>query len=211
MRMFIFSFLVLALAVPAKSQPGPSVDLGVHANLTVLSLPGPEINGTRPLSDVYGTGFGGGVHLDVSFLVFGLRLSGDYITFSPDQDKYRNALASLVGQAASQFSIDGGRVNIISVSANGKMDVLPLPIVSPYLTGGIGLARISADGTNIVFQGQPYNAYPSFSSETKTAVNLGAGIDLKLGITLFVEAKYTWIFTEGQTSTYVPVTLGVTF
>lgn len=97
MRWCIVAFVILVSARPAIAQPGPSVDLGVHANLTALSLPGPEINGARPLSDVYGTGFGGDVHLDVSFLAFGLRLSGDYIMFSPDQDKYRNALASLVG------------------------------------------------------------------------------------------------------------------
>jgi len=31
------------------------------------------------------------------------------------------------------------------------------------------------------------------------------------GSTTFLEAKYTWIMTEGETSTYIPISLGVTF
>lgn len=211
MKPLLFSCCLFLLVAPAFAQPGPSVDLGLHANLSVLDLPGPEVNGARPLSDIYGTGFGGGLHLDIDFLVLGVRVSADYISFSPDNDRYREALSRLTGSAASQFSVDGGQLSIISGNVNAKMSLLPLPVVSPYLTGGVGLARISTDETKIVFNGTPSSAYPSFSSETKTAVNLGAGIDLKLGITLFIEAKYTWIFTEGETSTYVPVTLGITF
>jgi opacity protein-like surface antigen len=211
MRSFIFGCCIVALSLPAFAQPGPSVDFGLHANVTLLNLPGPDVMGSRPLKDVYGAGYGGGVHVDIAFLAFGVRLSGDYITFSPDNDKYRAALASLTGNAASDFSIDGGRVNIISVNANGKLKIVPLPIVSPYVTGGVGLARISTDAASVVFQGAPTGAYPSFASETQSAVDLGAGVDINLGLSLFVEAKYTWIFTEGQTSTYVPVTVGVTF
>ena len=44
--------------------------------------------------------------------------------------------------------------------------------------------------------------------ETKTAFNVGAGVDLKIGITLFIEGKYTWIMTEGETSTYIPISIG---
>ena len=212
MRPLMFTCCFVAFSFSAFAQPGPSVDLGLHANVTLLNLPGPDVNGSRPLKDVYGAGYGGGLHLDISFLAFGVRVSGDYITFAPDNDKYHSALVPLVGNAASQFTVDGGRVNIISFNANGKLKILPLPIVSPYLTGGVGLARISAEETKIAFQGgQPATAFPSFSSDTQSAVNLGAGVDFSLGVSLFVEAKYTWIFTEGQTSTYVPVTVGVTF
>lgn len=211
MKPLLVAGMLLVLVRPALAQPGPSVDLGLHANITLLDLPGPEINGARPLSDIYGTGFGGGVHLDIGLPVLAIRFSGDYISFSPDNDRYREALARLTGNAASQFSLDGGQISIISASVNGKMPILPLPVVSPYLTGGIGLARLSVDATTVLFNGSPSSAFPSFSSETNTTVNLGAGVDVTLGITLFVEGKYTWIFTEGETSTYVPITLGVTF
>jgi len=48
------------------------------------------------------------------------------------------------------------------------------------------------------------------SGETKFSANLGAGVDLKVGIELYVEARYTWIFTSGETSTYIPVSIGIT-
>lgn len=202
------------IASVAFAQPDPigaKVRFGVQGNVTSINMPGPEINGTQPLKDVYGSGYGGGIHLDVGLALFSFRLSGDYVTFAPDNDRYRNALAQLAGQAASQFTIEGGRINIISGAINGKMQFLPLPVVSPYLTGGVGLARISADETKITFAGQPSTAYSGFTSETKTAFNLGAGVDLNIGVALYLEAKYTWILTDGETSTYLPVTLGVTF
>ncbi len=205
---------ILASVAPAFAQlgpVGPSLAFGFHANFTNLNLPGPSVNGATPLEDVYGGGYGGGVHLDISFVTLGLRVSGDYFTFSPDNDKYRSALAALVGSAASQFSLNGGRVSIISGNVNAKMGVLPIPILSPYLTGGIGLARISADETKVIFQGQPTQGFPSFSSETKTSFNIGAGVDLNVGVALFLEVKYTWILTDNKTSTYVPVTIGITF
>lgn len=204
-------FVVASVAFAQPNPIGAKVSFGIQGNATSINLPGPVINGTQPLKDVYGGGYGGGVHLDVGLAMFSFRLSGDYITFAPDNDLYRNALAQLAGQAASQFSIEGGRINIISGTVNGKMQFLPLPIVSPYLTGGIGLARISADETKVVFAGQPSTAFSGFSSETKTTFNLGAGVDLNVGVALYLEAKYTWILTDGETSTYVPVTLGVTF
>jgi len=51
---------------------------------------------------------------------------------------------------------------------------------------------------------------PGVPSQTKTMFNLGAGVDFHLGITLFVELRYTWILTDGETTTYLPVMLGVT-
>ena len=213
MKKLLCCLMVVSVA-PAFAQLGglgPSFAFGVHANFTNLNLPGPSVNGTSPLKDVYGGGYGGGVHADISFVTLGIRVSGDYFTFSPDNDKYRAALAALVGSAASQFSLDGGRVSILSANANAKMGVLPIPIISPYLTGGIGLARINADETKVIYQGQPTKSFPSFSSVTKTSFNIGAGVDFKVGVALFLEVKYTWILTDDKTSTYVPVTIGVTF
>lgn len=91
------------------------------------------------------------------------------------------------------------------------MGVLPLPVVRPYLTGGAGLAWLSVEGTKTSIAGVPGRTFPSSRQSAKTSLSLGAGADLSLGVTLFVEARYVWIFTEGETSTYVPVTLGVTF
>ncbi len=201
---------LLLMATVAFGQI-PSVGFGVHANITNANFPGPQINGSDALKDVYGTGFGGGAHLDVGAVGFSLRFSADYLSFSPDNDKYHAALEPYIGSAASQFTVSGGTISYWSISANGKMPVLPLPIITPYITGGIGLGIISVGDAKVLQNGAETKGIPGFSSESKTALNLGAGVDLKIGITLFLEVRYTWLLTDPKTSTLVPVSLGVTF
>lgn len=195
---------LLVLAVSTSLAQMPSVGFGVHGNFG-------SINVAEPMKSVYGAGYGGGAHLDIRFAMLSLRVSGDYITFAPDNGKYQEALAKLTGSAASMFGIQGGRINIISGNVNLKSAILPLPLLTPYITGGIGLANIAVDEAKITMNGVPQGSIAGVKGETKTAFNLGAGVDLKVGITLFIEAKYTWILTEGETSTYIPISVGVTF
>lgn len=202
------TLLVLALAglLAAGASAQVSLGWGIHGNYAQLDVASPSI------SSVYGSGWGGGAHLDVNLMMISLRFSGDYVTFSPDQDKYRNELARLLGNAATGYSIDGGNVNILSVNANAKWSLLPIPVVSPYLTGGIGLAQLSTGDLTVRYNGVPAGGFPKVEGETKTAVNLGAGVDLKLGgVALFAEAKYTWILTEGSSTKYIPISVGITF
>jgi hypothetical protein len=195
--------VVAFLAAGATAQV--SLGWGVHGNYAQLDVSG-------QLSSVYGSGLGGGAHLDVNLMMITLRFSGDYVTFSPDQDKYRNELAQLLGNAATGYSIDGGNINILSVNANAKWTLLPIPVVSPYLTGGIGLAQMSTGDLTVKYNGSSVGGFPKVAGETKTAANLGAGVDLKLGVvTLYAEAKYTWIFTEGNSTKYIPISVGITF
>jgi opacity protein-like surface antigen len=205
MRYFVLGCALL-IAVTATAQvPGVSAAFGVHANLANLNVSG-------PLEEVYGMGYGGGAHLDVQFAVLSLRLSGDYITFSPDNDKYQAFVRSLPGFSTATIKVDGGRINIFSGNINAKLPFLPLPIVSPYITGGIGLVNLGADDANVTVNGTSSGSIPGVKGQTKTAANAGAGVDLKLGaFTLFAEGKYTWIFTEGETSTYIPFSIGITF
>jgi opacity protein-like surface antigen len=109
------------------------------------------------------------------------------------------------------MSISGGGLGILTLAVNGKMPVLPLPVITPYLTGGIGLAWVNRDEVTTSITGFPGNKFPSSSQSGKTSVDVGAGVDIKIGIALFFEVKYAWIFTDVSNSTYVPVTVGVTF
>jgi len=129
MKRFALLCSLLLMTTVAFAQV-PSVAFGVHANITNANFPGPEINGSDALKDVYGTGFGGGAHLDVGAVGFSLRFSADYLSFSPDNDKYHAALEPYIGSAASQFTVSGGTISYWSISANGKMPVLPLPIIT---------------------------------------------------------------------------------
>lgn len=196
-------FLLLATTQLANSQ----VHFGFQAT-------GANINVPKPLNEIYGFGYGGGVHMDVSLpVLLAFRLQGDYVRFSADQGKYQQLLSSLVGgSAANDFSIDGGSISVWSVFANVKSTILPLPVISPYLTGGAGVANLSAADATVKYQNQPVQGgtIPGIKGETNFSANVGAGVDLKLGIELYIEARYTWIFTSGETSTYIPVSIGIT-
>jgi opacity protein-like surface antigen len=216
MRSFALFVAALCMATAAVAQPVvggfvPTVDFGAHVNFMNANFPGPTINGTTALDDVYGAGFGGGVHLDVQLAMLSLRISGDYLKFSPDNEKYQQSLEDLIGTAAGQFTIEGGGITMWSGNLNAKMAILPLPVIKPYLTGGVGFASISADDAKVMQNGVATKAYPGFPSETKTMWNVGAGVDFSIGVTLFLEVKYVWIMTDPETSTLVPVTIGITF
>jgi opacity protein-like surface antigen len=201
-----FTFTIAALLVlSAASYAASPVRFGVQAT-------GANVNVPKPLNEIYGFGYGGGVHLDFNLpVLLSFRLQGDYVRFSADQGKYQQLLASLVGgTVASDFSIDGGAISVWSVYANVKSNFLPLPLISPYITGGAGVANLSAADATVKYQGQPVTGVPGLGGETKFSANLGAGVDLKLGVELYVEARYTWIFTSGETSTYIPVSIGIT-
>jgi hypothetical protein len=207
MKRLLLCFALLAAWV-ANAQPlGPQLKFGVHGNVANLNV-------AEPLNEVYGLGYGGGAHLDVKFVLLSVRVSGDYITFSPDNDKFRSAVSRYVGNLASGVTYEGGKVNIFSTNVNAKFVLLPLPIVNPYLTGGVGLASLSVGEGKVLLNGAPVagSTIPAVPGETKPSINIGAGVDLDLpGLSLFLEAKYFWVFTEGDKVKFLPISLGITF
>jgi opacity protein-like surface antigen len=200
--------LLLALPGAVSAQ---SVGFGVHGNFSIGQLPGPAVGTASQLKDAYGSGWGGGVQLDLNLVGFSFRFAGDYIGYSLDQQKFRDAYRAVFGSAANQISIDGGDLAIYAVSANAKMGILPLPVVTPYLTAGVGLAWLKVDETKTSIASVPGVTTPANTQSGKTSLNLGAGIDIKAGVTLYAEVKYVWILTSGETSSYVPITVGITF
>jgi|WetSurMetagenome_2_1015567.scaffolds.fasta_scaffold109280_2 opacity protein-like surface antigen len=218
MKRILTVVVLLLVAGAAQSQIGdpvgalaPKIRFGVHGNFTLSHLPGPQMTGSKTLDDAYGTGWGGGAHIDLSFLMFSFRLSGDYLKYTLDVDRFRSAYEETFGTAVSQINIDGGGLQILSVSANGKLNILPIPLLTPYITGGVGLAWLSLDETTTSIAGVAGRTFPSGSQSAKTTFNVGVGADITLGVELFVEARYVWIMTDGENSTYVPVTVGITF
>ena len=177
----------------------PSVQIPQVGTLDVSSL----------VTQIYGLGYGGGIHFDVNLGLVAFRLSGDYIMLSPDKQKYQ----SLLGPLGSQVTIDGGRIDIYSGSVNLKFNLIPLPVIHVYVTGGAGMVDIKMNDATLSLGAFKLATVKAFDTQTKPTLNAGAGVDLKLGpIALFAELKVNFIMTTGKTSSEVPLaTVGLTF
>ena len=161
------------------------------------------------VKDIYGLGYGGGIHFDVDLGLVAFRLSGDYVMLSPDKAKYQ----SLLGPLGSQVTIDGGRIDIYSANLNLKFNILPLPVIHVYVTGGGGFVDIKMNDATLSLGTFKLATVKAFDTQTKPTLNAGAGVDIKLGpVALFAELKVNFIMTTGKTSSEVPLaTVGLTF
>ncbi len=202
-RVVVCALLLVSLKTAGFSQS--LFSFGVQADLASLNPP-------DALKDVYGSGYGGGIHVDLHFVpMLRVRGTADYLSFSADANKYSTVLANQANALASSFSVDGGRVGILAFAVNGKYN-FPLPFVSPYVTAGLGTASVSVSDITVKYNGVPFTGVPSTGSGTRALWNIGAGVDLDvLMVPLYVEVRYTWLSSQGgQTISYVPVSVGVT-
>jgi opacity protein-like surface antigen len=218
MKRFLLPFALL-LSTVASAQ---SVSFGIHGNVinSEINAKVKEIAGITPstgtlqvaLDEVYGLGVGGGVHFDVNLSILSIRISGDYITLSPDKDKFRTYVQQVVPGLPVQF-VSGGRVDMFSGSADLKLVVLPLPVVRPYISGGAGLANVKATEVTLSLAGTNLKPVSILKTQTVGTFNAGAGVDIALGgLTIFGEIKANWIMLDEGTSTFVPiVAAGITF
>lgn len=102
---------------------------------------------------------------------------------------------------------DNANFRSISGSANA---VYSFPqsspgVIRPYVIGGVGMYNLktTADAGGINFGSE---------SVTKVGAQGGVGINFQLsGFTTFLEAKYVNIFTEGSSTSFIPVTFGIRF
>ncbi len=203
-------------------ESGTSVDFGVHGNIIssdinavlreIAGLPAPSGTYEIALEEVYGLGLGGGLHLDVDLGLLTFRLSGDYVTLSPDEEKFADAI-QLYFPGASLTFVEGGKIEMISGSLNAKLVVLPIPAVRPYITGGGGLTYLKTTKVKLLFNGVPIPDFEILKAQTVPTLNAGAGLDLELGpVTLYGEIKVNWLFIDEGNSTFIPIgTVGVTF
>ena len=200
--------LSIALLVAVSTAAVAQVHFGIHGNVTNFNFGG-------DLDNIYGLGYGGGVHLDFKLpILLSFRLSGDYLMLSPDKGKYQTFLARYVGSAvASGITIDGGRIDIYSANLNLKLNILPLPVIHVYVTGGAGFVDIKMNDATLSLGAFKLATVKAFDTQTKPTLNAGAGVDLKLGpIALYAELKLNFIMTTGKTSSEVPLaTVGLTF
>lgn len=104
----------------------------------------------------------------------------------------------------NRFDADGGvdtKLNILSGNASVVYNVIPTPLITPYVLGGVGLHRVGLSGTSLATE-----------SENKFGFHGGVGLNVGLaGFGTYIEARYVSVQTEGASTSFVPVTVGIKF
>jgi opacity protein-like surface antigen len=151
---------------------------------------GVKLGATMPLGDfgdAVGTGWHGGVVLGFtpSMVPFGVRLEGDYHSFSFEDE------------------VADGDFTIMDVILNGVWGfAMPDSPMQPYAIGGIGFYRTKAD----------IEGLDDEESSTDFGINVGGGVRFALsGFSAFVEARWHNIFSEDESTRMVPISFGVMF
>ena len=97
--------------------------------------------------------------------------------------------------------IEDASSRILSGSLNAVIN-LPTPVITPYLIGGVGMYNGKDD-------------VPGLDTESENEVGVNAGVGVRLGLVglggVFAEARLHNIFTEGESTRFVPVSLGIRF
>ena len=132
-------------------------------------------------SDDMETGFHGQVMLGFGMIALPVRLRADV-----SYHKW-NAKEGLLG-AGDQRVISGALNANIGLGGIG---------VKPYVSGGLGVYNSKVE---------------DFDAETDFGINGGIGLEFSLtGMSTFLEARYVNVFTEGESTQFIPITFGILF
>lgn len=134
-------------------------------------------------------------------------------TFSTDADGTGYHIGGLIAMEAgvlplgfrfdaamNQFNVEGGaKLRIFDATGNATYAMLPTPLAKPYLIAGLGFYGSRIKGSSEL-------------GENDIGVNIGAGTKLTLVmLNAFIDARYHYIFSEGKATSFIPVSIGITF
>ena len=200
MKKFVFVLAAMfAFASLASAQvPNP---ISLHFGGAV-SIP----NSPKAFADSYKTGYHGWAGLGLKVMP-NLQAVGkfEYHTFKLDL----NSDPVFAGE-----DISGGKNNLWMFGVDGRYSFgLPASPVKPFVLGGAGFARISQ--TDLEGSSSLVASLNEFKPEAQTDLyfNVGGGVELKTGPlwNLFVQVRYVSIATEGESSAFIPISVGVKF
>ena len=189
--------ILLAFSVSASAQV-PSSPVSFYAG-GALSLP----SGPDSFKAMYKNGYHGMAGVGFSMTPM-IELVGklEFHAFPFD-----------FGDAATDFSGGTNKMWMYGVDAKVSPSLPALPI-KPYALLGVGMASISVSE----FSGSDVLATSLLNSviaegQTKMYWNIGAGFGLMNTpvLSLFVQARYVNIATDGESSQFIPITIGAKF
>lgn len=137
------------------------------------------------LSDSWSTGYNGTVALGLSSVgsPLGLRFEGSYNKFIGRNDNF--------GNNQPDYRVIDGTANVVYA--------LPGVGITPYLIAGGGYYNLKED-------------LPNLSAVNKFGINGGVGAMFPLsGFNTYVEARVHDVFTDFNSTWFVPVTFGIMF
>ena len=188
-RLAAATFVALALALPGR---GAGAQLGLGAGVTV------------PSGD-YGDAAKNGWVLNPFFEIrlpgpFGLRFSGLWTRSDLDQ--------GFVADLPTPPSSDqvSGDVDLIGGGLDATMNFASVPVVKPYIVGGVGWYRqsVSQDVEGVAGEIGDIDA-----DNTDVGYNIGAGLKVPLAfLSIFGEVRYYTVQSPTKQD-FVPITIGV--
>lgn len=124
----------------------------------------------------------------------GIQIDGSYQQFSLDE--------GVAGVDGLKNRLIQGTGNIVYTFASA-----PDATFRPYLIGGGGVYNTKITGAD-----DPGGVIDTEGSETKFGINAGAGFNFGAGgAALFIEGRFHNVFTEGENTQFIPITLGIRF
>lgn len=149
---------------------------------------------TLPLGDfgdAAGTGFHGlaAVSFQPENFPVGIQVDGMFHRLGVDDDP-------VFGDVDANFQLIQGTANAVY-----RFQTSPDTKIRPYIIGGVGLYNSKLTGDDVP---------DDFGSETDFGINGGAGFDFVAGsVGLFIEGRFHNIFTEDESTNFIPITVGV--
>lgn len=175
--------LALASALfTTSAQAQTSVQFGIGGGLT---LP------LGDFGDAAKTGFQGALHAEFApaNMPVGFRIEGMYqrLGFS---DLFETAFGS------GNWQIISGTANVVYTFQTSEESTF-----HPYLIGGAGVYNMKSNFDDF-----------DDDSETKFGINGGAGFNVAMGgASVFIEGRFHNVFTEDESTNFVPINIGVRF
>jgi hypothetical protein len=168
------SVVVAAILILAAAPASGQISLGVAAGPTTP---------LGSLAEMVNPGLHGGVVLNIGLPLIPIAARGELM------------FQRLPGAGGNRD------FDQVWAAANGRLDLLPLPLLGAYVTGGPGLYSSS------------YDAEPQAATQrsTNAGINIGVGVELNLMLLRpFIEARYHRVLTDPARA-FAPITAGIYF
>lgn len=196
--MFVLLALIAMSSLSAAQVPNP-ISLHVGGAISIPSSP-------QAFADAYKTGFHGWGGIGYKFMPnFQAIGKIEYHRFALDIDS---------DPLLADQGVTGGHNNMFMYGADGRFTFnLPQAPIKPFVLGGLGFARMSMsdlEGSSSLVAS--FNDYKP-EAQTEMYYNIGAGIEMKAGPmwNLFLQVRYVSVATEGEASSFIPISLGIKF